>query len=425
LILSGVVLDRDLHRLRGIVDGGVAEEHRPSLHRLIVRAAHIGDTRRSVTGWRCIGEQLSHVPRNFRAVERQKASISTSRRRRHCFRNCCRGKSRNSFGFHRADGLHLSGRGDDLSLHLGHRLDLGDRGGNSHRKRRGRYGTRLRAAHHSEGQQADSDHRANFHNTTMSSAARPSQVLSVVSQCTASSICSSSGDVKDQDDSLHYCAPASSIRRSKRCAGAVGHQPPTRGCTAATVGCRGSRCLCPGLRPVRRNVTASAGSDSVVMFQRNRSTLAPAYHRGHSPCRPGIAAHHEAPVGTNLTRCRLGRGRTRRRPATEWPRGLTEVEWMSCTLCRRRPHTGNATVTAVRRRHLSPDPGKGGCTHGAGMPSPRPRSTPRRRHRPRSCRIVRSAVVAPPPRPRYHVRSRTGSTERGIMPTRTAPTHAR
>jgi len=153
--------------------------------------------------------------------------------------------------------------------------------------------------------------------------------------------------------------------------------------------------------------------------------LSPAYHRGHSPCRPGIAAHHEAPVGTNLTRCRLGRGRTRRRPATEWPRGLTEVEWMSCTLCRRRPHTGNATVTAVRRRHLSPDPGKGGCTHGAGMPSPRPRSTPRRRHRRRSCRIVRSAVVAPPPRPRYHVRSRTGSTERRIMPTRTAPTHAR
>jgi hypothetical protein len=73
----------------------------------------------------------------------------------------------------------------------------------------------------------------------MSSAARPCQVLSVVSQGTASSIWPS-GYVKDQDDSHRYCAPASSIRRSKRCARVVGHRHLPLGCTAATVGGRRS-----------------------------------------------------------------------------------------------------------------------------------------------------------------------------------------
>jgi len=73
----------------------------------------------------------------------------------------------------------------------------------------------------------------------MSSAARPCQVLSVVSQGAASSIWPS-GYVKDQDDSHRYCAPASSIRRSKRCARVVGHRHLPLGCTAATVGGRRS-----------------------------------------------------------------------------------------------------------------------------------------------------------------------------------------
>ena len=99
---------------------------------------------------------------------------------------------------------------------------------------------------------------------------------------------------------------------------------PTPGCTAATVD--GRRSL-----PVPTSASCSAechrqrGQQFGGDGPKKSFHLAPVYHRGQLPCRTGFAAHHEVPVGTNSTRNRLGRERTRRRPG---------VGWMSCTLMR-------------------------------------------------------------------------------------------